>query len=275
MICFIHIEKAGGTTIHHILRSNYLSFLSTWPFDKDDYKPYVTSTDLKWLVRLLPFTAGIGGHSLRCYLNYEQFVKDKIDYITFLRDPIKRYISHFNNHKRRAGKYRTIQEFMTEARYDNFMTQRITGDLDIDKAKDFLKNKFSFVGLVENFDESLLLMKNELQLPNLNILYNKRNVSKNPNYQSESIFENHSILKEIEDRNLLDLELYQFVNSEIFPQYYQSYGKNLETDLAQLENEKLDFKFSIVRRLLWVSYRYLVYRNIEYILFKAYHRPKS
>ena len=44
----------------------------------------------------------------------------------------------------------------------NYQTKFISGEENLEKAKNILKNNYNFVGLVEEFDTSLLLMKNLL-----------------------------------------------------------------------------------------------------------------
>lgn len=33
IICLVHIERSGGTTLHYILRSNFLSFMTLTPWE--------------------------------------------------------------------------------------------------------------------------------------------------------------------------------------------------------------------------------------------------
>jgi hypothetical protein len=51
------------------------------------------------LFRLLPHTRGFGGHTTRSYLGYERAAGRPIRYVTFVRDPVKRYLSHFNHQR--------------------------------------------------------------------------------------------------------------------------------------------------------------------------------
>ena len=97
MFCFIHIERAGGTTLHYIFRNNFLRYLTLtpWSYWANKGENVFSKHEAKWLFRLLPFTPGFGGHTTRCYLDYEEVV-GALNYITFLRDPIRRYKSHYN-----------------------------------------------------------------------------------------------------------------------------------------------------------------------------------
>ena len=70
-----------------------------------------------------------------------------------------------------------LETFLENGHFNNFMTKRICGKDDPDLAIQYLKEKFKFVGLVENFDESLLLMKNELNLKSFNMHYEIKNVN--------------------------------------------------------------------------------------------------
>lgn len=266
LLCFVHIERAGGTTLHHILRNNYLTFLTLSPsLWTNDPSTVLTAADLSRLLRWLPITKGIGGHNTRTYLDYETVTHRPLRYFTLLRDPIDRYISHFlyQVHAKRIAW--SLDSFLSEPRFTNFMTTRIAGSPDISRAKQFLADHFSFVGLADQFDESLLLMRRMLDLPHFDIRYVRRNESRDPLYaeKKSSIVENRDTLEMIRSQNLLDLELVDFAWNTLYPRYLDRYGPELGRDVEHLREQNASFHFSRTRRYVSASYRRLVYQSLE------------
>ncbi|MHB0960791.1 MAG: hypothetical protein ACYC0X_32910 [Pirellulaceae bacterium] len=96
MICFVHIEKAARSTLHHILLHNYLhDFLATPHCWSNEEASELKANELKSIIMICPCIQVFGGHSTRHYLDYENALGKRIDYITFLREPYARYVSHY------------------------------------------------------------------------------------------------------------------------------------------------------------------------------------
>ena len=163
MICHIHIERSAGTTFDDILINNYSYYYSLKSFEKWTNKKgsYFNSNNLKYLRMLFPFIKGLGGHNMRSWLGYEKYFND-ILYVTFIRNPIERYVSHYLYQKYNIGKNWTFNEFLKEKRFNNFMTIRFSENGDLNEAKQNL-SKIDFVGLIEEFDTSMLLLKETLK----------------------------------------------------------------------------------------------------------------
>lgn len=266
MICFIHIERAGGTTLDHILRSNYLSYLTLTPsLWTNEASSAVTAAELAALLRWLPFTNGFGGHTTRAYLGYEDATGRQLNYFTFLRDPIARWISHYVYQVESMGIAWSLAHFLAEPRFANFMTTRIAGAPDVERAKYLLQERFAFVGLTDRFDESLLLLRSSLGLDDLDIRYERQRGAQggHGNARSAAIRDDPSLVAQIRARNELDLELYDFARGVLYPKYVERYGQGLASDLDHLREQNRDFRFSRRRRLTWGLYRKLVYQPLE------------
>ena len=106
------------------------------------------------------------------------------------------------------------------------MTRPISGSFDIDRAKKYLHERFRFVGLVEKFDESLVLMKNELNLANLRLCYGRRNVCPCSKHGKQNLLSDKEIVKKLMKRNELDIELYEYAKTVIFEKYKDRFDGN-------------------------------------------------
>ncbi len=270
LICFVHIERAGGTTLHHIFRNSFLTFMTLSPrgYWTNDPANEMWPEEVKGLLRLLPFTKGIGGHFTRSYLGYEQAAGRAVRYVTFLRHPVQRSVSQLRFHREKKNIDWSVDDFLSEPRFHHWMTKRIAGSENLEEAKRAVAEDFGFVGLVERFDESLILMKNQLCLWDLDIRYEKRNA----NIQMPTKDQPPLPLERFSEINALDLELYDFVCSEVFPTYVAAFDGDLVDEIERLRGENHTYRTSRVRRFLWVAYRYLVYRNPELFFYRTLHR---
>lgn len=273
MLCFIHIERAGGTTLHYILRHNFLSFLTLSPsLRSNEGATALTAAELHALLRVLPFTKGFGGHTTRAYAGYERAGAQPINYFTFLRSPIDRYVSHFQYQVDRMRIPWTFGQFLSEPHFANFMTTRIAGRPDVERAKELLRDRFSFIGLTERFDESLLLMRHALGLPDFDVRYERQNAGRDRGNTMSSIDSpgTEDVTERIRSQNLLDLELYRFAREELYPEYVGRYGPQLSSDLERFRTENEGFRFRTSRRYAWGLYRKFGYEPIEQLIRRAY-----
>jgi hypothetical protein len=262
MLCFIHIERTGGTTLDYILRNNYRSFLILPPqFWTNDPTAEFTPAELRTLLRWLPFTRGFGGHTTRAYLRYDEAAHQPIEYVTFLRDPVTRCLSQFQHQAERLG---SLQTFLADPRAKDFMTTRVAGAPDLARAREMLETQFAFVGLTERFDESLLLMRRMLGLDDLDIRYERRNVGRDSSRSasSEGLGDDVEALQLIKASNQLDMELYDFARQTLYRGYVDRYGPALMGDLERFREENDGFRFSRRRRAEWALYRKLIYEPL-------------
>ncbi|NNC94903.1 MAG: sulfotransferase family 2 domain-containing protein [Chitinophagales bacterium] len=239
-ICFIHIEKCAGTSLNRMLHNNYSGFFNISSRDKICWNGAFTAEQFKFFKTIFPFISGMGGHSLFTTAGYEKHVDLPISYFTFLRNPIKRYISHINYQIHEMKIPWTIEQFLDDPQFTNFQTKRIAGTENIELAQNILREKYDFVGLVEKFDLSLLILKECLGLDDMNIHYEKANVAK---AQSRLRFDD--LPPEIKDRvteaNAMDLKLYDFALNEIFNKYEpEKYAE----ELLKFQEENQTFKFN-------------------------------
>lgn len=219
-IIFLHLPKAGGTTLRHIFYRQYSHLkegeIYTINRTKETPEFYGLSDadrrKIKVLVGHFPF--GLHKH-----------LHGDFKYVTFLRHPVERTISaySFNKEKKDGDVYVIIneKEYSLEAYLDdrvepwmfNAMTKHLAGvDLDefkapatddlYQKALRNLDKHFSFVGFTEHFDESIMELKRLLNwsMP----LYKKKNITK----QKARGIEPH-VVEKIKTTNHYDLQLYE------------------------------------------------------------------
>jgi len=267
MLLFFHIEKTAGTTLHRIFVNNFIFYygLKSWSIKSDDSMVF-DEGKFSLIRRLAPFVTGIGGHSLRPWCDYSS-ICPKLKTLVFLRDPIKRYVSHYRYQKYVMGLDLEIDEFLSNPYYDNFMTSRLSKTKILDEAKNQL-DEISFVGIQEYFDESLLLMRYIFQMPNMCLNYEQMNVNDQADESFDQICSNSDVFHRIKENNLLDIELYEYAVKVLYPKQKACYEPDLNADLYKLRLSNQSFVFSSVNRFLHNSLKLLYIRPIERFLLK-------
>ncbi|MBZ0265889.1 sulfotransferase family 2 domain-containing protein [bacterium] len=261
MFCFLHMEKAGGTTMHAILRNNFPTYVSlaarfSWG---DRYEDYFTPRAARRMFSLIPGPAGFGGHYVAPWLDYETEIAREITYFTFLRDPIKRYRSQYEHRIYTDGLSWTSDKFMSTESYNNFMTYRLTGGQNLERAKEILDEKFSFAGMMEKYDESLLILRHLLKKPSMRLVYEKRNITKR---KKEHVYDWD--IDRAKENNRLDLELYDHAKKNLFDPLITVYPGDLDAETIALRQEREQGKsFSPIKDELLLSNNRYIQRKLE------------
>lgn len=252
MLAFIHIEKTAGTTIDHILRSSYgIRHCEVRPLrkQKDVFKPF-SPADLRLTVRLHPAgLRSIAGHSVTPYMGLEQV--RPLRYFTFLRDPLKQCASYYQYLVDRHGKRMDFGRWIAQEWPRNMQCKRLAGVADAGAAIQIIADKEIFVGLVEQFDDSLTLLK-ALQAPNLNLFYQARNIAPRQSLAQE-LLDNSSTLAMLSEATDEDQKLYHYAIEAIFPRQQAEASGRIGDDDKQGRENKLN---QTVNRV----YRNLVYK---------------
>lgn len=247
-LIYCHLGKTAGTTMHYILNNNFPSYLTLNSYKKfGNHRPF----NEKALINLLNLTngkiKGIGGHTVFPYFDYCNVLRERdlVPFMfTFLRDPIKRYISHLNHGIVKMNLNWDFDYFVNRADYHNVQTRSIAGIEDANKAIDIIENKFSFVGLTEHFDESLLIMKSLFPGPrDINIKYEKQNVIN----QIKKIYTQNNLsntqLDKMKEVNSEDVKLYSFVKDIYYPRLIEMYSGDIGKDLYDFKLDNKDYSF--------------------------------
>lgn len=106
------------------------------------------------LIRLSPGLLGVGGHSLHPWVDFSS-VPRRMSWITFLREPRSRLLSHFNHQRSTMGLPWRLEDFLSEPRFHDLQTRRLAGVPSFDEANRVLRHDFDFVGISDRYDESI------------------------------------------------------------------------------------------------------------------------
>lgn len=267
MICFCHVPKASGTTLHYILRHNFgIHFVE---ISKTGFS--FNSQDLKTLLRHNHRIQAIAGHGLGPDLHLES-VEPNVRYIVFLRHPVAKCVSGFN-HDLKTGRFSgELVDYFRSEHVRNTQTKfvlglrapkqrsSILGYNELERARTMLRDKFHFVGLTEKFDESVLLMRRALKKPALDVRYQRKNVKQQSSVIHAGIAPD--LREQIADYNSLDCELYRFVTEGLFADQVKQYGESLAHDVEVLRSENELFQFSRWKVTMFRLGKYGVYRLI-------------
>jgi len=231
---FLHIPKAAGITLRRIAQRQYDAdeLCKAGNFFKDPERSLRLTTQfieehgktLRFLEGHVPF----GIHEL---------LPRPTTYITLLRDPVERVISHYYHFLADAPDAEGLEAALTAGSHlvDDLQTRLLSGlatqfgqcsrevpeglslvlrDSEqfepstpamLEAAKRNLRERFSMVGLVEHFDESLLMLRQALGWND--VLYVRENMTENRPRREELP---RPTLVAIEGRNRLDNELYAY-----------------------------------------------------------------
>jgi hypothetical protein len=223
-VVFLHIPKTAGTSFNSVLsweywsRSSYrVPFLD---FAADKFKELPKSERAKLSL--------LRGHM---HFGLHEYLPQPSTYITFLRRPADRIISYWETTRREAATRPESKLWLMQAartmsleeairtgehiEFDNGQVRRISGikapigqctNEMLAKAKDNIEQYFSFVGLTNYFDESLLLLRRILHWRKPPF-YIKAKVSPPKPERSRAD------LKLIEAHNELDSALYEYAEA--------------------------------------------------------------
>lgn len=206
LLLFLHIPKAGGSTLKTILDREYAgrrTWTVNWPTGDD-----VAALEDQAAIELIEGHFGFGLH--------RQFPQEAT-YITLVRDPVDRVVSHFDYVRRETVHplhRRVVEDSLSLAQYveaglsdelENGQVRLLSELGLLDDAKRNLLEFFPVAGVTERFDESLLLFRRAFgwRLP----LYAPVNTTDRRDRSAVDPATRELIL----ERNGQDAELYAFV----------------------------------------------------------------
>lgn len=262
MLCFVHIPKTAGTTLNVVFRQSLghrFTELQPWA---DDTR-IVSPADVQLLRRWVPWIKHFGGHHVRVYSGLERVVP-RIHYVTFLRDPVRRYLSNYYHFRHKKGRVANVYEYLGNRAWWNNQTKFIAGSDDLEAAKQILSEKFEFVGLTEAVDESLVLLRAALPELSLDIRYG---TARNRRLSGPAEEEVRRCWEEIQPRvlqnNAVDRQLYAYARDVLFPRQRVAFGPKLQQEIAAFQKtnvsrrgRKLSYQLGRIHyRLMLAAYR--------------------
>jgi hypothetical protein len=218
-VIFLHIPKAGGSTLNHILDWNY-DRTHTVTVYKQIPELLALPDDEKRQIQCLKGMVFYGIH---------QYLPQDCTYITIMREPVERLISHYYylfTRKRRLGEKipdMSLPDMLEEVPfYATYQLRLLLGGDDIEAvlhdplpknaveiAKRNLDRQFALAGVLEHYDESLLLMKRALGWTRA--YYARQNTGEDRAPTSEVPA---SVLATLEEACAPETELYRYVRQQ-------------------------------------------------------------
>ncbi len=239
--------KTGGRTLSSILKQNVGN---TYRFHYGQ-RPGERLDDLK----AMPEPQRRSLHLIHGHLCFglHRYLPQPCVYITLLRDPVERVVSHYYyalhhpkhyTHSLVTEKGMSLAEYVSSGITDlnNGQTRCIAGDRVqqlnavergdtslLEVAKQNLDSHFLMAGVTERFDEFILLLKHYLNLEY--VLYTHSNVnSKRPKRTEISPHD----IELIRHHNQLDIQLYEYVQSQ-FQGHVEAAGDLFQRELVLLK----------------------------------------
>jgi len=245
-LIFFHIPKAGGTSLDAILERQ---FDRSQVYTMDRIKVEESASEFKNLAfeermkyKLLKGHMWFG-------LRLHEHMAQPCRYITMLREPIDRVVSHYYYAKRTSNHYLYEKIAAEQITLKEYVTRQLTLEVNngqtrlfaelkhpvpygespqelLESAKQNLHDYFAMVGLMERFDESLLMMKRLFGWDS--VFYERKNVSKERSAIQELPAD---VLDVIVEYNQLDIQLYQFVQAlldDMIKQQDESFFRELQ-----------------------------------------------
>lgn len=249
-LILVHIPKTAGTTLAIILLDWYGQSsgraVSGWLAGRAAFA--AEPLESRMAPRVLYGHQAFGLH---------EHVPRRSEYLTFLRDPVERTISHYYHVRSEKTHYlhravvhlgMSLEEYIENpfrtAELDNAQTRMLAspaleraqavGDAQrslLESAKDNLENAFCFVGLTERFDESMVILSDMLGWNRVPTYLPARVSTSKPKGEVSE-----KIRSRIRELNPLDVELYEHVRQR-FEAQVRGMGESLRDRVRRVREE--------------------------------------
>ncbi|MGV6825513.1 MAG: sulfotransferase family 2 domain-containing protein, partial [bacterium] len=252
LLLFHHLEKTAGTTIRHVIARQYEQDEIYYLYNGEpqfrgfeDFK-LLSAEDQQRINVILGHNTRHAGSYLHRDYRAATFLRNPIDRLLSLYAFVKRHKETPLNrvlHEHKLG----FTDFVTRihelsgigyAGVDNSLVRKISGvdarighchEGMLEVAIDKVDREFAVVGLVERFDESLLMMRRAFgwRTP----FYRKSNVSKNRKKRTEL---SDADMEKIRPYSELDIRLYEYCATRL-QQQIDAAGESFAKELTEFQ----------------------------------------
>lgn len=229
MLALIRNRRCASETIESILRASFATRhcqLIVPASRRDD--PVIAAEELHRTQMIYPRLDSISGHGLVPWSDVA-VQQPELRFFTFLRSPLERCASEYQNLVSRGDLRRTFESWIESPSARNHQVRQLCGHEDAQTAIEMIQGRLGFVGLSERFDESLVLFRRWANDERLDIRYSSKRITRDSRIRVQ-------LLRNLETRRLLldanreDLKLHAFVEQTLFPQQINAYGPRFEMD---------------------------------------------
>ncbi|MCC5785592.1 MAG: sulfotransferase family 2 domain-containing protein [Phycisphaerales bacterium] len=253
ILIHLHIPKNAGTTLSRMIKLRLITRPPTRLIHHDLVLGYYNVAGLDQRLQAIADLSPSKQRKVKffeahCAYGVHERLPEPSHYMTFLREPVDRTLSAFSHCKKQGHipQDMPLEQFVSElpanpvwqtdnaqVRYlageNGLIDTRPVGEVDramLDLAKERLDDMF-FVGLMERFDESVILLGRKLGWSRL--AYGRSNVNPDRARADEIDADTREL---IERHNLLDTELYQHAE-ELFNRRLASEGPSLQREVER------------------------------------------
>ena len=240
LLAFLHLAKTGGRSVETMLRSSLgPAYCHAIPWRRplapgETGRPLAIATydadDFRRLHRLWPFMRAVGGHALTLWSGLHE--TRPVRYFAFLREPVARMASHYQFHVATSPRPLDLDAWCAWHEPREHQLKYFSREADPARAIAAIGEHGVFVGLLERFDESLLLLRG-LLAPELNPAYRRANTA-GSNRLAKELLADPASRERLASLVRGEQELYAWVRDELYPRQVAAYGaERLAADLAR------------------------------------------
>lgn len=223
IIAYAHMMKTGGTSFSKTLIQHFGNKMHAVPagviISKLEYNKNKFEKDLKRFKGNLKL---ITGHPMRPHIDFGKY-SDNLMWTTFFRNPEKRYLSHYLhdlNYESKNGfscDRFDIEEWQNVRKNNNYQTRFIAGEENLQKAIDIIETKFNWVGILEDYENSMYSFREQFELNNLHLDFKRTNSALETKEFKKEVKKKYSDF--IKENNKIDNELYKYVVENVYPRF--------------------------------------------------------